>query len=161
MRCIRVGRRHTFYRALDLLTSCACTDLSAGASTTALPKAARLCRHALDFKRCRLEGMKMLRPPLPSLAPLRDQCVVLCLLHRRTIEEVTSGDMGSLSVPTQRWPSLEQRRCVPPSTWGQVLDVPRIGEVSPRIHSWQEAQIADGHMSASSGAFSFILSLRW
>ncbi len=84
MRCIRVGRRHTFYRALDLLTSCACTDLSAGASTTALPKAARLCRHALDFKRCRLEGMKMLRPPLPSLAHLRDPFVVLRLLHRRT-----------------------------------------------------------------------------
>ena len=84
MLCIRVGRRHTFYRALDLLTACACTDLSAGASTTALPKAARLCRHALDFKRCRLEGMKMLRPPLPSLAHLRDPFVVLRLLHRRT-----------------------------------------------------------------------------
>ena len=39
--------------------------------------------------------------------------------------------MGSSSVPTQRWSSLEQRRCVPPSTWGQVLDVPRSGEVSP------------------------------
>ena len=30
MNTIRVGRRHIFYRALDLLTSCACTDLSGG-----------------------------------------------------------------------------------------------------------------------------------
>ena len=29
----------------------------------------------------------------------------------------------------------------------EKLDVPRSGEVSPRVHSWQEAQIADGHMS--------------
>ena len=28
MNTIRVGRRHIFYRALDLLTSCTCTDLS-------------------------------------------------------------------------------------------------------------------------------------
>jgi hypothetical protein len=38
----------------------------------------------LDFQRCRLEGAKMLRPQLPSLAQLRDPFVVLRLLHRRT-----------------------------------------------------------------------------
>jgi hypothetical protein len=29
----------------------------------------------------------------------------------------------------------------------EKLDVPRSGEVSPRVHSWQEAQNADVHMS--------------
>ena len=44
-------------------------------------------QHALDSKLCRLgmEMMKMIRPPLLSLAPLRDPVVVLRLLHRRAI----------------------------------------------------------------------------
>jgi hypothetical protein len=86
MRCIRVGRRHTFYRALDLLTFlfCACTELSAGESTTAPLSVVLSLPRVLDFKQCRLEGMKMLRPPLQSLAQLLDPFVVLRLLHRRT-----------------------------------------------------------------------------
>ena len=98
MFCIRVGRRHTFYRALDLLTACACTDLSAGASTTALPNAVRLSRPALDSKLCRLgkQRMKLRTTPLLPLlslaplrdlvavmAPMRDPVAVLSLLHRR------------------------------------------------------------------------------
>ena len=83
MRCIRVGRRHTFYRALDLLTSCACTDLSAVASTTELLNAAHLSRHGLDSKLCQLEGTEMIRPPLMSLASLLAPFVVLRLSHRR------------------------------------------------------------------------------
>ena len=46
--------------------------------------AARSWPRGLDFQRCRLEGTKMLRPQLPSLAQLRDPFVVLRLLHRRT-----------------------------------------------------------------------------
>jgi hypothetical protein len=83
MLCIRVGRRHIFYRALDLLTSCACTDLSAGASTTVLPNSTHLSRRCLDSKLCRLEGTEMIRPPLLPLAQLRATFVVLRLSHRR------------------------------------------------------------------------------
>ena len=32
------------------------------------------------------------------------------------------------------------------------LQVTRSGEVSPRIHSWQDAQIADGHMRWGRGS---------
>jgi hypothetical protein len=81
---IRVGRQHTFSRAPVLLTFCACTELSAGESTTAPLSAVLSLPRVLDFKRCQLEGMKMLRPPLPSLAHLRDPFVVLRLLHSRT-----------------------------------------------------------------------------
>ena len=81
---IRVGRQHTFSRALVLLTFCACTELSAGESTTAPLNAAHSWPRGLDFQRCRLEGTKMLRPQLQSLAQLRDPFVVLRLLHRRT-----------------------------------------------------------------------------
>jgi|LakMenEpi03Aug12_release.lakeMendotaPanAssembly.Ray.scaffolds.fasta_scaffold5605092_1 hypothetical protein len=59
MRSIRVGRLHIFDRALDLLTSYACTDLSAGASITALPNAAHLSQRDPDFKLYRLEGAEM------------------------------------------------------------------------------------------------------
>ena len=78
---IRVGRQHIFCRALDLLTSCACTDLSAGASTTVLPNSTHLSRRCLDSKLCRLEGPEMMRPPLLPLAPLRATFVVLHLSH--------------------------------------------------------------------------------
>ena len=49
---IRVGRQHTFSRALVLLTFCACTELSAGESTTAPLNAAHSWPRGLDFKRC-------------------------------------------------------------------------------------------------------------
>ena len=78
---IRVGRQHTFSRVPDLLTSCACTDLSPGASTTALPNTSYLSRRGLDSKLCRLEGPEMMRPPLLPLAPLRATFVVLHLSH--------------------------------------------------------------------------------
>jgi len=51
--------------------------------TTVLTLAAHSLPRALDFKRCQLEGMKMIRPLLLSLAPLRDPFVVLRLSHRR------------------------------------------------------------------------------
>jgi hypothetical protein len=75
---IRVGRQHTFSHAPVLLTFCACTELSAGESTTAPLIDVHSLPWALDFKRC-LEGtemMKMIRPPLLSLTPLRDPVVV-------------------------------------------------------------------------------------
>ena len=81
---IRVGRQHTFSRAPVLLTFCACTELSAGESTTAPLSVVLSLPCVLDFKRCRLADMKMLRPLMQSLAPLRDPFVVLRLLHRRT-----------------------------------------------------------------------------
>jgi hypothetical protein len=67
MRTIRVGRRHIFYRALDLLTSCACTDLSS-AQPSVFPNAEHSSRRDPDFNQCRLEGSAMMRTPL--LAPL-------------------------------------------------------------------------------------------
>jgi hypothetical protein len=66
---IRVGRQHTFSRAPVLLTSCACTDLSAGASTTAPLSVAHLSPLVLDSKLWRLEGTEMMQTPLLSLAP--------------------------------------------------------------------------------------------
>ena len=79
---IRVGRQHTFSRAPVLLTFCACTELSAGAPTTAPLNAAHLSRLGLDSKLCRLgkKRMKLRRTPflpLLSLASLRDQVAVM------------------------------------------------------------------------------------
>ena len=45
---IRVGRPHTFYRAHDLLTSCACTDLRS-AQLTALLRATPLSQRHPDL----------------------------------------------------------------------------------------------------------------
>jgi hypothetical protein len=67
MSTIRVGRRHIFYRALDLLRSCACTDLS-GAPPSVLPNAEHSSRRDPDFTLYHLEGSAMMRTPL--LAPL-------------------------------------------------------------------------------------------
>ena len=67
MNTIRVGRRHIFYRALDLPTSCACTDLS-GAQFSVLPHAGHSSRRHPDFTLCRMEGSAMMRTPL--LTPL-------------------------------------------------------------------------------------------
>ena len=78
---IRVGRQHTFSRALVLLTFCACTELSAGESTTAPLRAVLSLPRVLDFKRCGLEDTEMMRTPLLSLAPMRAQFVVLGLSH--------------------------------------------------------------------------------
>ena len=97
MRSIRVGRRHIFYRALDLLTSCACTDLSAGASTTALLSSAYLSSLDPDFKRYRLEVTEMMRTPLLPLALLRATFVVFtplappssCRLSRHLLQRAT------------------------------------------------------------------------
>ena len=56
----------------------------AGTATGGLhPLCSKLSRHLLP-RAVHLEGMKMLRPPLQSLAQLLDPFVVLRLLHRRT-----------------------------------------------------------------------------
>ena len=161
MCCIRVGRLHIFYRALDLLTSCACTDLSAGASTTALPNAAHLCRRALDFKRCRLEGMKMLRPPLSSLAPLRDQFVVLRLLHRRTTCGHRRFELLASCVhaarPLRSW---VHRAPGPMYSAGHIFSAPSLARAALGRSSFPCLRGALP-LSASSGAFSFILSILW
>jgi hypothetical protein len=67
MSTIRVGRRHIFYRALDLPTSCACTALS-GAQPSVFPHAEHSSRRDPDFNQCHLEGSEMMRTPL--LSPL-------------------------------------------------------------------------------------------
>ncbi len=144
MLCIRVGRRHTFYRALDLLTACACTDLSAGASTSALPNAVRLSRPALDSTLCRL-GMamlKLLRPPLLSLGH--------GLRHFRrsfTVLSATAPSSSRLRAHPSCWFTHAGRADGRPRTPGRIPSEDHI--ISQRFSPPSTGCISGGHTSLS------------